>query len=596
VTQETPGARSETLAQRLKRGPLEAEAALAVLRSLLETLAVLHADGATHARITPETISVTPNGRVALIGRNPASPARSSAGAGGLHAARKPAVAQTLAVAGGASPAAGPPSAAAEHPAALSELAFCRREYLAPEQLAGLPADARADVFAVGVILYEMLTGSNQVEPDRLARLPQPFRAPVRKALSVDRERRFADAREFLGALEGPQARPAFTAGRAASGPAPAPTLPPASAPTLRRSLSGRRLRYVAAAVAVVIIAAVAVGLILGLGGGSPALTETTTTLAGIASATSTTQAATPTTASTSATIPTSTTGPGATTTSTSPSTTSSLATTTTAAAAPPATTRFEQTASQLAFSAGWRLGTSASYSGRSLRFAGGSGASVTVAFDGTYLAWVGKKSPDYGVARVTLDGSAPRTIDLYSATAKYGQKLWESGLLAAGVHQVSIEWTGDKNAAATGTNICVDAFDVAGKLVAVKRIEQTDARLKWKGTWTRTSTTAASGGSFQSANAQGASVTVNFTGQGLALVAAAGPKYGKAKLTLDGKTTFTVDLYSAKDQFGRVVWASGPLAAGNHTLVIDWTGEKNPAATGTGINLDAVVLAGDLR
>ena len=70
-----------------------------------------------------------------------------------------------------------------------------------------------------------------------------------------------------------------------------------------------------------------------------------------------------------------------------------------------------------------------------------------------------------YAKAKVTLDGGSPVTVDLYSATVVWQQKVWSSGLLVNGAHTVKIQWTGTKRSVATGTNINLDAVDVTGTL-----------------------------------------------------------------------------------------------------------------------------------
>jgi len=126
---------------------------------------------------------------------------------------------------------------------------------------------------------------------------------------------------------------------------------------------------------------------------------------------------------------------------------------------------RYEQTEPGLVYTGAWSTTTDGSASGSSFGFANSSGASVSVTFEGTYLAWIAKKAPVYGKAEVTLDGRSLGTIDLYSASIGWQEKVWGSGTLKSGLHTVTIAWTGTKNTAATDTNISVDAFDIVGAL-----------------------------------------------------------------------------------------------------------------------------------
>ncbi len=259
------------------------------------------------------------------------------------------------------------------------------------------------------------------------------------------------------------------------------------------------------------------------------------------------------------------------------------------------ATRRVQQNDSRLAYRGAWTDRSASSYNGGSDRLANSTGASVTISFTGTYLAWLGKKGTNYGIAKVTVDGTDTFTADLYSSAAMYQTKLWDSGKLPNAPHTIIIEWTGTQNAASTGTYMSVDAFDVVGTVNQAfvwNRYEQSDSRLLFFGTWSTTSAAEASGGSYRRANTSSAMVTVTFTGRQLDWVATVGPEMGKADVSIDGGQAQTVDLYRPAVGFQEKVWSTGALSVGTHRVEILWQ-EGN--ASGAFISVDAFDVLGAL-
>jgi hypothetical protein len=200
------------------------------------------------------------------------------------------------------------------------------------------------------------------------------------------------------------------------------------------------------------------------------------------------------------------------------------------------------------------------------------------------------------GIARVSLDYGTPVEVDLYSKVAAYKQNVWKTpGTLASGNHVVTIEWTGKKNAASTGTTINADAFDLLGTLdQAPVRFQDSYAKVVYSSGWTLAPYVSASAGSYRYASAANAKVTVKFTGTSITWVGAKGTNYGKAKVTLDGVDKGTIDLYSSTAKWENKLW-SATVAAGNHTLVITCTGTRQSASTGTRIGADAFDVLGKL-
>jgi hypothetical protein len=264
--------------------------------------------------------------------------------------------------------------------------------------------------------------------------------------------------------------------------------------------------------------------------------------------------------------------------------------------------TRYQEADAALSYAGLWAPSASSSASGGYFLYAASAGATVNVGFKGTYMAWIAKTGPQYGKASVRLDGGTPVTVDLYSAAAGYRQCVYNTGVIADAEHVVSISWTGAKNSQSTGTLIDIDAVDVLGILKSAPfptpvtvTYQQTEPRLTYLNTWTSSTSGYASGGSFYFAGQWGCSVTACFQGTSITLLGKTGPQYGLARVSLDGGPKKTVDLYSSYARFQQPIYTVSGLSNTDHTLSIEWTGQKRAAAVGSYLSLDAVRVLGVL-
>src|SRR2546422_9977516 len=125
----------QTLQERLKRGPIPIEEALPIAKQIAEALEAAHESGLVHRDLKPANIKLAPDGRVKVLDF-------------GLAKAFAPMTAEM-------NLSNSPTLVSGSMPGVILGTAA----YMAPEQAKGKNIDRRADVWAFGVVLYEMLTG-----------------------------------------------------------------------------------------------------------------------------------------------------------------------------------------------------------------------------------------------------------------------------------------------------------------------------------------------------------------------------------------------------------------------------------------------------
>ena len=163
-------------------------------------------------------------------------------------------------------------------------------------------------------------------------------------------------------------------------------------------------------------------------------------------------------------------------------------------------------------------------------------------------------------------DSSGVATVQLQRRGASWKRVASGAGLTAA---TTAIE----KGAT---TSLRVRATDRAGNAgtssVLSTRLllrDSSSSRIDWQGAWRTVADSGAAGKSVRVSGGADATATLSFTGIGVAVVAPRGPGHGKLRITIDGRPASTVDLTSSSAQPRRIVFASGPLASGEHVISI---------------------------
>lgn len=180
----------ETVAAKIRQGPLPFDESLGILRQLLTGLARAHEAGIVHRDIKPGNLIVTPHGELKIL----------DFGLAKLTDQREPQSSESSTVQGTAA-------------------------YMSPEQIGGGSVDHRTDIWSAGVVFYEMLAGHHAFDgPNPAAILhrvvrgnPEPLTASrpeapakveeiLQRAMEKDPNFRYQTAREFLREVDGPPA------------------------------------------------------------------------------------------------------------------------------------------------------------------------------------------------------------------------------------------------------------------------------------------------------------------------------------------------------------------------------------------------------
>jgi eukaryotic-like serine/threonine-protein kinase len=178
----------ETLAERIAAGPLSVDEALAVARQIAEALEAAHEKGIVHRDLKPANVKITPEGRVKVLDFGLAKALNAEGSSPDVS--RSPTITAAATQAG---------------------VVIGTAAYMSPEQARGKGVDKRADIWAFGAVLYEMLTGRKAFEGETVSDVlaavlradidwaalpietPAPVRRVLRRCLDRDPKTRFHD-------------------------------------------------------------------------------------------------------------------------------------------------------------------------------------------------------------------------------------------------------------------------------------------------------------------------------------------------------------------------------------------------------------------
>jgi serine/threonine-protein kinase len=194
-----------TLSEHIRQGAMPLDAALPIARQIAEALETAHEKGIIHRDLKPDNIKITPEGKVKVLDFGLAK-AMDAGASSSPDLSRSPTISAEGTKAGVILGTAG---------------------YMSPEQARGKPVDKRADIWAFGCVLYELLAGRRAFPGETLsdcvaavlgkepewnalpASTPRQVQALVRRCLQKDLGRRLRDMGDARLELEDLLAAPA---------------------------------------------------------------------------------------------------------------------------------------------------------------------------------------------------------------------------------------------------------------------------------------------------------------------------------------------------------------------------------------------------
>ncbi len=143
-----------TLADRIAAGPIPLEEVIHIAQQMADALEYAHDRGVIHRDLKPANVKITPEGTVKVLDFGLAKALTAESDASSRSSANSPTMSPTLTMR-----------------ATQAGMILGTAAYMAPEQAKGKTVDRRADIWAFGVVLFEMLTGEQLFTGDTAAEI-----------------------------------------------------------------------------------------------------------------------------------------------------------------------------------------------------------------------------------------------------------------------------------------------------------------------------------------------------------------------------------------------------------------------------------------